>query len=304
MSLHDELLGGRSRKQFLSDDVVAKVKEHIAICGANQLDSTNRTPLDCCVMDVRLTSREPHTGMFLPRPLSPDEPAPPPLVQVVRGKVIDLLLKKGADPDFRDSRGWTLLHLAAWRGDLFFIQQCLKLGKGTVQALNHDNQLPMHLAALKGHTHISHYLDSRSGDLRCMCRAVIRTALGKRCTELDKLVFPPRLKFFLNYNIPYKGFSAVLVPPEPWTLAQLHGKEVDSEEIREFIRSHASQEFLQSHTKALGEGGEPSEQVGEIVELFQDMYLWEAFKNVDYEEPLPRAPRYTLQPIDKSKNKD
>ncbi len=223
----------------------------------------------------------------------------PSLAQVVRGEVIHLLLKKGADPDLRDRRGWSLLHLAAWKGDLFFIKQCVQLGRGTMQACSCDDQPPVHLAALKGHTHVTHYLDSHSSDLRSMCRAVIRTTLGKRIHKLDHLIFPPRLKLFLNYNIPYSGFSAVLVPSEPWTPAQLHSKEVEGEAIQEFIRAHASQDFLQSHAQELGE--EPGEGERDLVQLFQEMYLWEAFKNMEYEEPLPRAPRYTLQPIAKNK---
>lgn len=218
--------------------------------------------------------------------------------------MIELLLKKGADPDLQDSRGWSLLHLAAWNGDLFFIQQCVRLRRGDIHAVNHDNQQPVHLAALKGHQYITHFIDSQSGDLRSMARAVVRTTLGKKCHQLDKLVLPPRLKLFLNYNIPYTGFSAVLVPPEPWTPAQLHAGEVEGTEIRQFITDHASQDFLLTHQQELGErqGEEPGEEGGRsLVELFQEMYLWEAFKNVDYEEPLPRAPRYSLNPIDKNK---
>lgn len=212
----------------------------------------------------------------------------------MREELILTLLRHGADPNLQDGCGWSLLHHAAWHGDLSFLQVCLKHGKGNIRITNSDGCLPVDLAAVKGYTTITHYLDAQSCDLRSMCRGVIRQALGKRCGQLDKLVLPQRLKLFLNYNIPYPGFSVVLVPPRPWTPTQLY-QEAGKEEVRDFIASHASEEFLSHHSGTLARAGGRETGGEELAKLFQEMYLWEAFKNVDYEEPLARPPRYSLQ---------
>ena len=61
------------------------------------------------------------------------------------------------------------------------------------------------------------------------------------------------------------------MPPEPWTSTQLFQREVKAEELREFIRTNASEEFLSQHSQVLGEeGGEGG--VEELAGLFQEMY--------------------------------
>lgn len=167
---------------------------------------------------------------------------------------------------------------------------------------NMDGYRPVDLAAVKGHTSTMKYLDTHCGSLLFTCRAVIQQSLGKKCCQLDTLHIPPRLKLFLNYNIPYRGFSAVLVPPAPWTPQQLRQNEVGAAELRGFIQEHASEEFQLEHAQTLGtleDKSEDSEEKGgatcteeKLVTLFQDMYLWEAFKDLNYEEPLARTPRY------------
>ncbi len=209
-----------------------------------------------------------------------------------------LLLKHEADPNWKDCQGWSLLHQAACSGDITFIKTCVRNGKGDTRSLNQDNQYPVDLAALRGHTPVMEYLDAHSGDLKSVCRGVIRKALGVRIHHLNKLPLPPRVKLFLNFNIPYLGFSAVLVPPEPWTPEQLHRREVGAQELHTFIEETASEEFLEEHEDVLF--GKESER---LVELFQEMYLWESFKKVEFEEPLPRKPRYSLVKLEKSKNK-
>lgn len=56
---------------------------------------------------------------------------------------------------------------------------------------------------------------------------------------------------------------------------------------------HGSEDFIQEHSSSLGKEETSADQ--ELVQLFQDMYLWEAFKHVAYEEPMPRKPRYSLE---------
>ena len=179
------------------------------------------------------------------------------------------------------------------------VQQCVKRGKGNVLVQNKDGHLPVHLAAAKNHTHVMHYLDVQSCDLSSMCRQVIHQAMGKKC-ELNKLHLPPRLKLFLRYSIPYPGLCMVVVPAAPWTAAQLYQNEVKGEELREFIVSHASEDFIEEHASLIGKRSTEDIQSGdacdqELVRLFQEMYLWDAFKPIEYEEPLPRQPRYSME---------
>lgn len=180
------------------------------------------------------------------------------------------------------------------------IQECVRRGKGNVLVRNKDGQLPVHLAAAKNHTHVMRYLDMQSCDLSSLCRPVIRQGLGKKC-ELNKLHLPPRLKLFLRYNIPYPGFCMVVVPPTPWTAAQLYQNEVKQEELRDFIISHASEEFLEEHASLISKGSAEEETQcedtcdEELVRLFQEMYLWDAFKPIEYKEPLARQPRYSME---------
>lgn len=255
----------------------------------NKRDSTFRTPLDYTIsLSHHLRDSTSSSSM--------------------QQEVVQLLLEHKADPNLQDSGGWTFLHQAAWNGDLPLIQQCVQYGNGTIMAKNNNGSLPVDLAAMRGHHQVTKYLDSHSGDLRHICRAVIHEALGKRVTRLRELPLPLRLKLFLNYGIPYDGFSAVLVPPEPWSSEELWRKDVKSEEIASFIKDNASSEFLEEHRKVLyGEQDEEerseTSSVGarqeELVRLFKDMYLWEYFRNVSYEEPLAREPRYSLEPVQK-----
>lgn len=268
----------------------------------NKLDETFTTPLGYCMHNIHLNG-EGSQGMFNDYKLDLMFKNVSHNSLAVQGKeeLTMLLLKHGADPNMTDRQGWSLLHHAAWVGDLQFIQLCIRHGNGDIRTRNCDGYLPVDLAAAKGHTHITGYLDTQSHDLRSMCRAVIRQTLGKRCGKLDKLLLPQRLKLFLNYGIPYSGFSAVLVPPEPWSTAQLFQKEVGPEEVLEFIRANASGEFLSEHAKALEDRGTKEREgpeMEELVSLFQEMYLWEAFKNVQYEEPLARPPRYSMEKCD------
>lgn len=187
-----------------------------------------------------------------------------------------------------------MIHQAAWNGDLHLLQYCIRNGKGDIRVRNSDGLMAVDLAAAKNHSDIMQYLDTHSGDLSSTCRTVIRQTLGKKC-ELARLRLPPRVHLFLRYNIPYPGFTAVVVPPAPWTAKQLYQHEVEREELRVFITEHASEEFLSEHASLIGSGRGGTENGRELVKLFQDMYLWDAFKTISYEEPLPRQPRYSLE---------
>lgn len=240
----------------------------------------------------------------LPTPTLHNQPHPL-LDQGGREELLLFLLEHGADPNLKDGQGWTVLHQAAWNGDFYLLQYCIQKGKANSRIRNADGQLAVDLAAARNHTHIMHYLDTQSCDLSSMCRVVIHDALGKKC-ELAKLHLPPRMKLFIKYNIPYPGFSAAVVPPAPWTPAQLYQNKVGKEEVREFIRDHASEDFLSEHASSFGKGSEeertekPQGGDQELVRLFETMYLWDAFKTTEYEEPLARQPRYSMQKHEKT----
>lgn len=214
--------------------------------------------------------------------------------------LILLLLQYKANPNFKDRKGLTLLHHAAWNGDLEFIQLCVKYGKGDVHSLDKEGRKPVDLAAIRGYTHVMDYLDTHSGDLRCICRRVIRETMGKTFSpRLHLLPLPPPAKLFLSCQIPYPGFTATLVPPVPWTMSKLWEKEVKADKIRDFIKENASSEFLEEHRCVLNMNSGKDDD-DDMVKLFQELYLWESFKSVDFEEPLAREPRYSLTKLEKS----
>ncbi len=104
---------------------------------------------------------------------------------------------------------------------------------------------------------------------------------------MAELPLPAYLRLYVNYDCPYDGFEATLVPEAPWSLEQLSN--TDKEELKLFIKENASQEFLE-------ESKEHMSSMSGLIDTFQSLYLWESFKTVNYEEPLPRAPRYSLDP--------
>ena len=199
-----------------------------------------------------------------------------------------------------DKFGWTILHQCARNGDLPLLQLCVRKGCD-VHTRNHSNQLPIDLAATQGHTHVVRYLDVQTGDLKSMCRVAIRDAMGKRSyNRLDELPLPPTIKLFLNYFIPYTGWKATIIPPQPWTSEQLLENKVDQNELKEFISENASHDFIEENKDIL-QGNKC--EVSELAQTFQSMYLWEAFKDIDYQEPLARKPRYSMEPVKKKEDK-
>ena len=213
-----------------------------------------------------------------------------------------LLFEHGADANLQDQRGWTVLHEAAWNGDLHLLEMCVRQGKGNSRIANLDGQLPVDLAAIRSHTAIAHYLDAHSCDLSSICRGVIRQAMSEHVRPLFELDLPPCIKLFLNYNIPYPGFSATLIPTPPWSNTQLYQHQADGQQLKEFIAEHASQDFLLEHHAVVSADSaikpELSDAYEELVKLFQGMYLWEAFKKINYKEPMPRKPRYPLHKLE------
>ena len=209
------------------------------------------------------------------------------------------LLQLNADPNIQDSRGKTVLHWAAWHGDLEFIKLCMKYGTPDLTVEDYEGQRPVDLAAICGHVAIMQYLDAHTLELQCICRKVVRQAMGANFSDnLHQLQLPLQILLFLNYKIPYPGFVAVVLPPSPWTKEQLLQKEANPEEVRTFIKENASSKFLEEHSTIL-----QCERTGEdddkLFQLFQKM---EYFKMVQFKEPVARAPRYSLEMLDQDKS--
>jgi hypothetical protein len=211
------------------------------------------------------------------------------------------LLESGTNLNSADRCGWTVVHQCAWQGDLLLLRLCVQKGADTNRKTQ-DDRLPVHLAVTTGHTDVVRYLDAQSCDLKSFCRIAINEAVGKRrYSRLNELPVPPRVKVFLNYSCTYPGFEATLIPPQPWTSEELHSGSVSVKEIQEFIHENASQEFTEENRDILGS---EKADLAELIELFQSMYFWESFKKVQFEEPLARKPRYSMEKLEKKEKKD
>jgi ankyrin repeat protein len=76
-----------------------------------------------------------------------------------------LLVKKGAELDAKDDRGWVPLHAAAERGRREAVEFLLDKG-ADVKATDNGGQTPLHLAALRGNNKVVELLVARGADPR------------------------------------------------------------------------------------------------------------------------------------------
>lgn len=203
-----------------------------------------------------------------------------------------ILLSHGANPNIADKFGWTMVHTCAWNDDTSLLKMCVRKG-GRVNISNKQKQLPIHLASIRGNSEVVEYLEHQSCDIKAQCRLAIRNAMGSRVHRIRELPLPPSLRLFINHGLPYDGWEAILIPEPPWTAEQLRtGKDVSKQELREFIQANASKDFLEANCQNMSE-------MSDLVDLFQSMYLWEAFdKSVNYEEPVARQPRYSMEKVE------
>ena len=291
------------------EDVQRFIKEGADV---NKRDYSHRIPLDYCVKFVTSCKCETSgknavciVGGKLDTSLLCKNCAD----RLEKAKV---LIESGTNPNNEDRFGWTVVHQCAWNGDMHLLRLCVQKG-AKVNLKTKDQRLPVQLAATRGHMTIVRYLDGQSCDLKSLCRLSINEAMGKRrYNRINELPVPPRVKVFLNYSCTYPEFEATLVPPEPWTSEELHSRNISTEQIRQFICENASQEFLEEHREIVGEahkGGASAiastrkADLAELIEVFQTMYLWESFKNVKFEEPLARKPRYSMEKLKKTEDK-
>lgn len=203
-----------------------------------------------------------------------------------------MLLSLGADPNIADKFGWTIVHTCSWNDDLALLQMCVRKG-AKVNTLNKEKKLPVDLASIRRYTEVVVYLEHQSCDIKALCRSVVRDAMGKRVHKIKELPLPPSLQLFVNHGCPYDGWQATLIPEQPWTVEELRTTaEVSSGQLRDFIKDNCTEDFLQENSDCLS-------GMSDLVETFQSMYLWEAFRHVDYQEPVAEQPRYSMTKVEK-----
>ena len=265
----------------------------------NEIDTTGRTPLFYCVNTFN-RSRQDYI-------LESDSKKWPRFVQIA-----DILIKHGADVRKCVSAGWTVLHEAARQGDMPLIQLLMRHKMDSTTDTIIGGQLPAEVACSHNHMRCAILLDSHTLSLKRQCRCRLHNlGIGRRISELP---IPMHLKLFLNYQNPFKGFRWILTPERPFLDSQIAGREVGAKRVIDFVRSHASDEFVERNAELLTEKQalEPEQKEGatcvadttcvapkvaDLIHLMNQLYTEGAFQSVDYTEPLPRPPRYSLEEI-------
>ena len=265
----------------------------------NEVDTTGRTPLFYCV-DTFDKSRQDYI-------LESDSKKWPRFVQIA-----EILIKHGADIKKTVTTGWTVLHEAARHGDMPLIQLLMRHRMDSTTDTFIGGQLPAEVACSHNHMRCAILLDSYTLSLKRQCRCRLHNlGLGPKISQLP---IPMHLKLFLNYQNPFKGFKWILTPDRPFFDSQIADKQVKAERVIDFVRSHASDEFVKRNAEFLTEKQtvEPVSKEGttchsdtkcqppkvaDLIHLMNQLYTEGAFQSVDYNEPLPRPPRYSLEDI-------
>ncbi|KAI6656357.1 hypothetical protein LOD99_1156 [Oopsacas minuta] len=268
----------------------------------NEIDTTGRTPLFYCV-DTFDKKRQDYI-------LESDSSKWPRFVRIA-----EILIKHGADIKKPVLTGWTVLHEAARHGDMPLIQLLMRHKMDSTTDTDVGGQLPAEVAGSHNHINCAILLDSYTLSLKRQCRYVLlKLGMGPKIAQLP---IPIHLKLFLNYQNPFKGFKWVLTPQRPFYDTQIANKQIEANTVIEFVRSHANDEFvkrnadilngkkdLNSVSKEVPQGAnclqntsceEP--KVSDLIQLMNQMYTEGAFQCIDYTEPLPRPPRYSMDEI-------
>jgi hypothetical protein len=80
-------------------------------------------------------------------------------------EIVELLLKRGADPNVKDDNGQTPLHIAALWGHVDVVRVLLE-HRADPNAKDNDGKTPLHYAAEKGHVDVVRVLLERGADPR------------------------------------------------------------------------------------------------------------------------------------------
>ena len=201
-------------------------------------------------------------------------------------------MDQGADPNIKDKHGWTVLHQCAVVGNLPILQLFVRRG-GVITVTNNEGKLPLDLAVLKHHKPVIEYLDKQSCSLKQFCRHAIREAMGKRTyNRINDLPLPPTLKLFVNYHNPYPGFLSTIIVPRPWTEEEILKGETEIKELKAFFEENASNEFnKEKKTDTIG----PKTSLEELATMMENLYFWECFREIEYEDQPARRPRYSME---------
>ncbi len=202
-----------------------------------------------------------------------------------------ILLSHGANPNIKDRHGWTIIHQCAAIGNLPMLQVFIR-GGGVTNMPNNEGKLPLDLAVLKHHQPVVNYLEKQSCSLKQFCRHSIREAMGKRTyNKINELPIPSTLKLFVNYQNPYPGFLATVMVPRPWSEEEILNGEAENEEVKIFFEENASNEFnTEKKTNTIG----PKTSIEELAVMMENLYFWESFKTIEYEDQPARPPRYRM----------
>lgn len=79
--------------------------------------------------------------------------------------LVDLLLKRGANPNLTQQGGWTALHAAAQSGNRAMVEALVAHGANINQRAD-NNQTPLDMALLKGHQDLVEFLEQLGAKLQ------------------------------------------------------------------------------------------------------------------------------------------
>ena len=79
--------------------------------------------------------------------------------------LVDLLLKRGANPNLTQEGGWTALHAAAQSGNRAMVETLVAHGANINQRAD-NNQTPLDMALLKGHQDLVDFLEQLGAKLQ------------------------------------------------------------------------------------------------------------------------------------------
>ena len=245
----------------------------------NATDSTGRTPLFYCV-DTFDKSRHNYI-------LESDSKKWPRFV-----KIAEILIRHGAELNKTVSTGWTVLHEAARHGDMPLIQLLMRHKMLSTIDTNKGGELPAELAFSHSHTDCAILLDSHTMSLKRQCRCILlKMGIGGRISHLP---LPMHLKLFLNYQNPFAGFKWTLTPQRPFFDSQIATGKVAPSEVIKFIHQYSTDDFVTRNADVLV-SLQPKK--GDLIQVMNQLYTDGAFPSVDYTEPLPRPPRYSMEEL-------
>ena len=193
---------------------------------------------------------------------------------------MNVLLKRGVNPNRADKGGWTVAHRAAWHGDVNAIKFLARYGV-RLTSKNARGQTPSDLAAIKSRWDIVAHLDGATTNLQILCRNVIRESLGRKAEDfIDRLPLPKRLKLIVNFGLPYRGWSGRVIPASPWDMGRLGS--APKGEMHAFLCENASTSLLSKYNVERDKVSRDET----LVAAFREMYLKNEFAEIAYEEPV------------------